>query len=602
LQLVTDLEKHDDFRSKDKDFLHFLKGGVLYFLGRLQESLTIAEQEYLEGKRLNKHLYSIDMVFLKFANFVLLNRVSEVWEDVDFCETLLKSELHETPSEINLRKGFVYMMRGYYFWYENNYDKALKHLKQSLAILENFKIFSFVLPFIWDQLGIIYTTKGELELALTFYEKYSVLSKGSGYLNKLIIAGNLRSIGAIYFQQGELDRAIENLQKSLEISKKMYLPIHVTWAYFILIHVFLEKKSPKQAKEYLDHFYHYIEKKRIPKDKLEYQWYSLSKARLLKSSTRIRERAEAEKILKDLIEEHDVAKLREDNLVPIPEEIPEVLIELCDFYFEELRLTNDLKILDDIQPFLARLLKESKRVKSYTLQAHTNLLYGKISLLQMNMGEARRYIIQAQDIAEDHGLQLLARAISEEHDKLLEQLAEWENFKKRKAPISERMNLVSLNDTIGRMQGKRAIELAESIDEDSILLLILQEGGILLFSYPFTDEWKFDEELFGGFLTAFNSISDEIFSEGLDRVKFGQHTVLMEPVANFSICYLFKGESYIAKQKLTRFANHLQKNASIQQTFDQFFKASQVLEIKDFPFLESLISEVFLSNSSELKT
>jgi tetratricopeptide (TPR) repeat protein len=138
LQLVTDLEKHDDFRSKDKDFLHFLKGGVLYFLGRLPESLILAEQEYPEGKRLKKHLYSIDMVFLKFANFVLLNRVSEVWEDVDFCETLLKSELHETPSEINLRKGFVYMMRGYYFWYENNYDKALKHLKQSLAILENF--------------------------------------------------------------------------------------------------------------------------------------------------------------------------------------------------------------------------------------------------------------------------------------------------------------------------------------------------------------------------------------------------------------------------------------------------------------------------------
>ena len=60
------------------------------------------------------------------------------------------------------------------------------------------------------------------------------------------------------------------------------------------------------------------------------------------------------------------------------------------------------------------------------------MLYGKISLLQMNMGEARRYLIQAQNIAEDHGLQLLARAISEEHDKLLEQLAEWENFKKRK--------------------------------------------------------------------------------------------------------------------------------------------------------------------------
>ncbi|MHA1986256.1 MAG: hypothetical protein ACW98D_06430 [Promethearchaeota archaeon] len=152
------------------------------------------------------------------------------------------------------------------------------------------------------------------------------------------------------------------------------------------------------------------------------------------------------------------------------------------------------------------------------------------------------------------------------------------------------------------MQGKRAIELAEPIDEDSMLLLILGEGGVLLFSYPFTDEWKFDEELFGGFLTAFNSISDEIFSEGLDRVKFGKHTVLMEPLLNFSICYLFKGESYIAKQKLSKFSNLLKKNTSIQQTFEKLFKSSQVLELKDYPFLESLITEVFLSKSPELKT
>jgi hypothetical protein len=367
--------------------------------------------------------------------------------------------------------------------------------------------------------------------------------------------------------------------------------------YIFLIPILLDKNSLELAEKYLQRFDQSNNKIRIPGN---IRIYELSKARMLKYRNRTRDRAEAESILIKLIEKHD--SIIERGIRILSGEFTSAPIELCDLYLEELRTTQNLDILQDIEPYLNRLLKEAERTKSYSQQAHTFLLQGQLALLQMNMGDARRYLTNAQKIADDNGLQLLANAISKEHDKLLEQLAEWENLKKQKAPISDRMNLVSLDDTIGRMQGKRAIEPTESINEDSMLLLILGEGGVLLFSYPFTDEWKFDEELFGGFLTAFNSISDEIFSEGLDRVKFGKHTVLMEPLSKFSICYLFKGESYLAKRKLVKFAELLKKNTSIQQTFEKLFKSSQVLELKDFPFLESLITDVFLSKVIEMKT
>ncbi|MFW9878586.1 MAG: hypothetical protein ACFFG0_36355 [Candidatus Thorarchaeota archaeon] len=41
-------------------------------------------------------------------------------------------------------------------------------------------------------------------------------------------------------------------------------------------------------------------------------------------------------------------------------------------------------------------------------------------------------------------------------------------------------------------------------------------------------------------------------------------------------------------------ADHLRPNAAIQQTHDKSYKTSQVLELKDFPFLESIIIEFFL--------
>ena len=143
------------------------------------------------------------------------------------------------------------------------------------------------------------------------------------------------------------------------------------------------------------------------------------------------------------------------------------------------------------------------------------------------------------------------------------------------------------------MQGKSTLEPNELVDELPILLLIIAEGGALVFSYPFSEDWKFDDELFGSFLTAFNSISNEIFSEGLDRVKFGKQTVLMENIANFSICYLFKGQTYPAKQRFDEFIEKIQELTSIFQTLEKYYQTSQVAELADIPTLEPLILEVF---------
>jgi hypothetical protein len=134
----------------------------------------------------------------------------------------------------------------------------------------------------------------------------------------------------------------------------------------------------------------------------------------------------------------------------------------------------------------------------------------------------------------------------------------------------------------------------ELVNEEPVVLLILTVGGVLIFSYPFSDEWKRDDILFGGFLSAFTSFSDEFFSEDFDRAKFGQYTVLIESIGNFSVCYLFKGQTYLASQKLAKFSHKIQENSSISQILEKFYKTSQVLEFKDIPLLESLIKEIFI--------
>jgi len=139
---------------------------------------------------------------------------------------------------------------------------------------------------------------------------------------------------------------------------------------------------------------------------------------------------------------------------------------------------------------------------------------------------------------------------------------------------------------------------AQLIDETPVVILITTKGGIPLFSYVFADEWKFDDELFSGFLSSFDSISNEIFSEGLDRAKFGQYTILMKSVEDFSVCYLFKGQVFSATEKLTRFINHIQESTSIWKTLNKSYKTSQVVELRDIPLMEPLLNDVFLSVNS----
>jgi tetratricopeptide (TPR) repeat protein len=594
LQVINEFEKLEDIGPDDKHYYRFLKGTLFYYMGRFQESLRIAEQDYQESRNQNKSLFFIDSTFLKWLNLNMLGRVPEVWEDVVFCEKLLKFELKEPNSEVKLREGFIYFITGYFNILEQKYDKGIEHHKKSLGIFKNYEFPLVMIPHNLDGLGISYTAKGELDLALESFKKSLDLYKGSSIVTIIAKAGIYQNIGEILFQKGALDQAIEYYEKSLKIYKQNTTTLAVYnmgLNYYKLVKVFLYKNSLEEVKECLVRFYQYLEKNKISKN---FHWYRLSRALILRSSSRVRDRAEAEKILKELIKAHKITKSKVTQRVP--EEFNWVLIDLCDFYLEELRLTNDLTIIDDIQPIVIKLLKQSQQTKSYTLQAQTYLLHGKISLLLMNMGDARRYLTQAQRIAEEHGLQLLAQEISTEHDKLLEQLDKWEDFKKSNAPISERMALASLDESLDLMQRRRAIKAPELTNEVPVLLLILAEGGILLFSYPFSDEIRVDDELFGGFLSAITMFSDEVFSEGLDRAMFGQYTVLMKNVADFSFCYVFKGQTYLAKKKLYNFTENFQKNTPMMQTLNKFNQTSQVIELNDFPFLEGFIKGIFTNS------
>jgi hypothetical protein len=298
----------------------------------------------------------------------------------------------------------------------------------------------------------------------------------------------------------------------------------------------------------------------------------------------MRDHTEAETILKNIIDE-------DKGIITSP--TIRALIALCDLYFDEFRISNHMAVLDDIYPIVDRLRRGARESHSYSLLALVKLLRAKLALLQINMVEARKLLTEAQKIADNHDLQLLAGEISREHDHLLEELRLWESIKKEQASVAKRLKLASIDSVLKRMQGRLAIEPHEAVNEEPISVIIMDKSGVSYFNHSFIENWDC-EDLFSSFISAFNTFTGEIFSRSIDRVKVGENTILINPIQPFLVCYIIKGQSYPAQQKLTTFSDAIKTTPEIWDALTKAVNTGEMLEFNDPPSLGSCINEIFI--------
>jgi len=494
-------------------------------------------------------------------------------------------ELHK---KLNLQQGLASSLYLVGTINMNNYDYV-----QSIEIFQRALSIKEILPneklIILSGIANMVAWRGNITNAIKYSEEGLKLAKSLKI--HVICPYFLFYLGLLNYFRGDNEEATNYLKKNIEVSKKFKVE-NISGMTFMTLTLFnLEQSYLEESKIFLNKL---EELEKRTENKIITLCYSIAKGKMLIESGRTRDRAEAETLLKSVVED-DISAIQ-DNTSRQQHIILNLfaLYHLCHLYLEELEMTNNLKIIDDINPLISHLFKFAEHFKSSMLHTEVKIFQAKLELIQMNFDNAKVLLTEGQHLAELDNNQFLAQVISNEHDRLLEQQEIWDNLKKTDAPFSERIKLASVEGILDRIQGKRLEKPIEIVDEEPVLLLILEEGGVLLFSFPFSEEWKFDDELFGGFLTAFNSISDEVFAEGIDRVKFGQNTVLMESIGNFSICYLFKGQTFPAKQKLTNFIEELQNTSSIWQTLEKYYKTSQVAELKDIPQIKALIKDIFI--------
>ncbi|MHA2325604.1 MAG: tetratricopeptide repeat protein, partial [Promethearchaeota archaeon] len=573
-----------------------LKCELLFQQGQYENVVNYAELAYKESIELGKNILSVDALLIKAHALNLLYKSGDTFDMLRQGEKLLENLPEElTPMNKQRKAYLIYIKAQFYYWVKNEVDRALEHSEHSLIMRERFgakqEISQSLTQIAWilghgkgdlDQalkyaqrglafaeeskkkyqiawslntLGMIYNFRGDLDRSIILFEQSMAIFKELN--NKDRRAWVFNNLGDIYRMKGEFDRALECSKQSLKLFSEAGNLITIANAHDFLIQILVEKGDSEQAHQYLHDLEQLNDKL---KDKQINFTYLFDKAYILKTSSRTRDRGKAEEILKQLLKEDDLKY----------EDYIRILLILCELLLIELQMTNEIEVLSEIEPLISRLKDFADKSQSFWILGEIYLFQAKLALISLDLKKTRQLLTQGQQIAEKHGLDSLARKISYEHDNLFEEMGKWEHFKRTQASFEERMKLSRLNEQLDNILKKRPIKHTEIYDEESVVILIMSQGGIPIFLQMFTKELSFQDHLFGNFLIAINSFSDEMLSEGFDRATFGKYTLIMKPVSPFLVCYLFKGQSYSAQQRIMYFIDKIQNNKDIWQTFKDY--------------------------------
>ncbi|MFX1567058.1 MAG: tetratricopeptide repeat protein [Promethearchaeota archaeon] len=621
LELLNDQSLFEGLDLEQKSYFQFLKGLILLYQHNIAETIKVGEQMLKKGQTYNDNVYSFDGLFFIINGLIQTNKFDDAQEKVEEAEDFLKL-ISTKPKDIiilrEVRLGLLKALLNFelgnsdiaekylkkplesqkelgntlelvwanaimaeiMMWVKNRIDPAMEYAKRVLSIAKEIKFNHFWIVIGHAFMGIMYHWIGELETSLKHYIKTTEILKK--FKSDFWMARQLNNTGLLYADLGDYEMALKCLEEALILYERDPL-LTIESPISSIMTVAFKKGDTELAQKYfqrLENMY-----KQAPTSHIEFL-YKYNKAIMLKSSSRIRDKAKAEKLFKQVI-----GTKKESIHIDV---IIISCIHLCDLLLSEYRISYNSEVLDEINQNVTQIIAFAEKAHAYPTFCETFILQAKLALLNFDIKAARRYLTQAQKIAESYELKKLAMKISNEHDNLLKELRKWEILSESNASLAERIELARLDDQMTTMLKKRSIEVPKISKEDPVMILILTEGGNLLFSKKFIEDFSFEDDILGGFLTSVNYIISEVFSEGLDRAVFGQYTLLMIPLQPFLVCYIFKGASYFAQHKINTFVTSLKNDNITWQSLQKFFQKSKSVQLNDIPSLESKIMEIFV--------
>ncbi len=134
--------------------------------------------------------------------------------------------------------------------------------------------------------------------------------------------------------------------------------------------------------------------------------------------------------------------------------------------------------------------------------------------------------------------------------------------------------------------------------EEPVLVIILSQSGTSLYLKKFTADFSYSDQLLGAYLSAVDILGSNIITDSgsVDSIKFKDkyNLVLRRSSLNetsVSICYIYKGISYYASQRLDKFVTVVSKEDQLQSIIKTRMFHNRTLQNVDE--LDTLVTKCF---------
>ncbi|MHA2273414.1 MAG: tetratricopeptide repeat protein [Candidatus Hodarchaeales archaeon] len=322
---------------------------------------------------------------------------------------------------------------GHQYFERGEYTQALEHFQHAFsAAQERTDYWQMAVHLI--NMGHVYRAKGELQSALDAFQQ---LHFGASMIkNRFYQSYASHAMGTIYFDQGAFDDALKMFQESLQLRDGFRNKAHLATSLLSLIQLSIELNNLNTAREYFSK----LEEARaaIPYNKNFQTNYEFAKALLLKSSPRMRQKAEAQAIFEKIAND-------EENRHSA---ITSALLNLLDLLVYEYKSAEEPQILEEVNSLSQRLITISRAKNDHRIVVKALILQGKLTLLEGNLQKGEQLLGEAYDISEKVGFQILRDQAEQEQERIRIELEKWEALLARNAPLRERLEQAKLAEYI----------------------------------------------------------------------------------------------------------------------------------------------------------
>ncbi|MFW9943201.1 MAG: hypothetical protein ACFFFT_19345 [Candidatus Thorarchaeota archaeon] len=363
------------------------------------------------------------------------------------------------------KKEIVKLARkGLNAYYAGKLERALKKSKQGLKLVENFqgdlpKELQYAHCMLLYAIGLATIEKGYLTRGFRHANELLTIAEKYGF--NLYIAWAFSLIGEYYFIIGDLDEAFMYFERVTTLLEESNIKSNSIFNWSLIVRTYIHERSIRIAIDKGD-----LELARNHLERLEEIYeqdnifmtciYKVAKADILRTGKRSRDKTKAEELYKEVIEGklgYSIYKF-------------DAFIKLCELLLDELKLTGQIAVIDEIKPLLEETIDLAQKSKSDLHLTNAYVMQGKVALLTFDIKTARRVLIQAQRIAERRGFKTRAEEIARLHEDLAGKLDMWEHLKETNAPLSERIELARINEHLDGQFRKKIMKMERVAEEE----------------------------------------------------------------------------------------------------------------------------------------